>query len=276
MLLRFVREKSGVGHWLILSSIFLMLFLSSLSFSVYADDIDTHCMVCGHDNPQWLEPGAEPVCSSCGTVFDITCHYCGHVNHQWLYSTAVCYCEECGRLGLLVPVSEENTTTAKPETQWTESEDEEQENSLVPFEIVIGSAAVGGAVAAILHTASKRKKQKENKQEPVGYILKISHDRVHVSEGEPARILISVLQVDANGQTSVLQSAPIRIDTAPHSVLRVDPNLGYGTMTATISQQGPATSDTQEWLRVTANVPGAEKTAAVAVDVAENLRMVFL
>lgn len=46
----------------------LLCLLPPLTWSVMGVQYDTHCNVCGHDNPQWLEEDSVHYCENCGAL----------------------------------------------------------------------------------------------------------------------------------------------------------------------------------------------------------------
>lgn len=222
--------------------------------------------------------------------FDTGCNHCGQDNPQWLEEDTVHYCSNCGALGFPSLVDEDEPDAEfKPDPEpddyddWDDEDDEE-----IPFEVVIGGGVIiGGAAVIIIRNARKKKaakkskkpssreKQKQDREQPVGYILNLSHNNVAITPQTPAQITITVLRVYADQRTQIEPSAPITVSTNPDSDIQVLPPNGFGQILLSIYQKDSDPKSAEEFINIIATVPGAQKTAQIKVNLTPRARVVF-
>lgn len=223
-------------------------------------------------------------------LYDTTCNKCGEDNPQWIEEESVHYCSNCGGLGMPMLVDEKEPEKEEPEPDeedWGYDDEEEEEE--IPFEVVIGGGAIVGGAAVIMirnarkkkaaakksKKASPRENQKQDRDEPVGYILNISHDNVAITPQAPVQITITVLRVYDDQRTQIEPSAPINVSVKPDSDLQVLPPNGFGQMLLSIYQKNADPQSAEQYVNIAANVPGAQKTAQIKVNLTPRARVVF-
>lgn len=140
---------------------------------------------------------------------------------------------------------------------------------------MIRNARKKKAAAKKSKKASTRENQKQDRDEPVGYILNISHDNVAITPQTPAQIKITVLRVYADQRTQIEPSAPITVSITLDSDLQVLPPNGFGQMLLSIYQKNADPQSAEQYINVVANVPGAQKTAQIKVNLTPRARVVF-
>lgn len=152
----------------------------------------------------------------------------------------------------------------------------------IPWEIVIGA----GAIAAILTTIARKLRKKSNaahnkppapshtkKQakkeadEPVGYILQLSHDRLTLQPDQPAPFTATAWRVDAKGGYHPAPEAQLRITVPPTmaEVVRVAPAEAKGQLACQITLVQEVSLEATP-LTVTAQAPKGGTTAQVLVE----------
>jgi hypothetical protein len=239
-----------------------------------------------------------------GVQYDTHCNVCGHDNPQWLVEDSVHYCENCGALGYPA-IIEDKTASESPGTEGDADDppsygsDGDEE---IPIAVVVGGAAAVTAVAVAMARAKKKKGKGKpgvhnqpvppNRQSgpvppnrrrspepeperPAGYILQLSQDRVVLSEGMEASVVIRVLKVMANGQTTLAPQAEIRLQQQGNSNLLLLPAGMGAEMQLRLQPKGGIRQQAEEQIHVTANVPGNMVAAVLTVSLHAGWQMVF-
>ena len=228
-----------------------------------------------------------------GEEYDTRCNICCHDNPQWLNEDCVHYCGECGALGMPAIISDKKgsgtTTPDEPDNNDPSPYDTGADED-IPFEVVIGGAAVVTVIAVSI--AKKKKKpgattpraktrqpsnQRERSKEdqPAGYILQLSKDKVVLADGEDAVVGIRVMRVAGDGQTTVASNAQISLQMQKDSHLLVLPARGTGVLNVRIKQNSAVKQDIQESIQVTATVPEKTTVATITVMLNTGWKMVF-
>lgn len=214
------------------------------------------------------------------------------------------------------------STTADDMDDWDDSDDADDWDSgddEIPWEVVVGPAAVGVAVVAILNKAAKKKKAAQQKsitpkanskkksnsspatpkssnvpqptttkpstkkhssepekepEQPTGYLLQLSQDKLSMTVSQPIMLEIMVLSVDAAGKTAVEPMSTIELILQPNTALAVTPTVGKGRLQVQVIQTTSANEPTEEII-IAATAPGVVMNGTVLVNTEMQLRMVF-
>ncbi len=227
--------------------------------------------------------------------YSTKCGVCGYDNPQWLEEDSVHYCRNCGALGMPALIDDSGPKNTGNTDNWDYNNvprDTGDDEGRFPIEVVIGGgAAIGAAVTVILKKAKKgrvapqkadritspegRGENKQDQDQPEGYILNISEDNIFITPETSAQLIVTVLRVFADGNTQKDPSAPITVSLEPNSNLQVVPLKGFGEISVSISQKNAESMNIEEYINVTTLVPGSQKTAKVKVSAAPAVQMVF-
>lgn len=142
----------------------------------------------------------------------------------------------------------------------------------LPWQPIAGGlgavAAAAAAMAGAAARTSAKSKTKQDPNQPIGYILNVSSDRLSVSAEQSQPLTVTVYQVMPNGQ-AVPAAANVSL-TAPLGA-SVQPAAGASPLSAVVWQTGEIAPGAQ--LLVQATAAGGSSQAAVAVVGAGELRL---
>ncbi len=166
-----------------------------------------------------------------------------------------------------------------------------EEESDLPWEVVVGGGAAIGAVAVAMaknakktkkaggkspeNPKVKKEKDKAEDEKKVGYIIDLSEDRIVVSEGSPYKLGVRILEVDGAGNWKLAQGVSSQVILTPDTKLSVTPLNGASVLNMTLNQMESISEDKSEMVTINAYVSGQTLTANVTVDMKATWRMVF-
>lgn len=144
----------------------------------------------------------------------------------------------------------------------------------IPWEVVIGGAAIGAAAAALVKKALSGKNKKGKNDEPAGYILKLSSDRIQVTDDSPGTLQVTAYRVNKSGAYTPAPEVKLRISSIPNSCLKISPSMGQSHISAVISKTGNSSLQS-ETLTITGIAPKSQVTATATVEIAATYKIVF-
>lgn len=143
-----------------------------------------------------------------------------------------------------------------------------EEGTDEPWRTVTGGAAAVTAAGVALASARARGRAERGEEEPppdqpVGYVLQLSTNRLTVSDAHGAPLTVQAFDVFPNG--AVRPSAGAVITLNPPAGTVAQPATGTGTLTTTISQIGEVALGSAVGIEARAALGGTAASVAVAV-----------
>ncbi|MEX1383385.1 hypothetical protein, partial [Lutibacter sp.] len=208
--------------------------------------------------------------------YDVKCNKCGHENPQWIDEDKkgyVLYCNNCGGLGMLTEKIDSDVKTKSENNQSKKTN--EPNPSDIPWEVVIGGAAIGAAVVAIRKKLKKSKNnKKENKQkeeEKAGYILQLSTKEFDFSEEKQGNLEVRVIKITETSEKSI--NAAIQIIN-PEPALHIQPNRGTTPLQCKLVLKDQP-KENQFKITVIANAEGHQYQKDIQINAGGEPKIVF-